>query len=437
MASKTPQFDPMRIVSLRAENFKRLKAVEITPGGDIVPITGRNAQGKTSVLDAIVAALGGAKSIPPKPVRDGADTSEILVDMGDMRVRRTWRVKHDDQTGEQRITTSVVVENAKGARFSSPQQVLDELTGRLTFDPLAFARDEPGKQAAILRDLVGLDFSDIDARRAAAFDERTGVNREVRQIDSRVRAMPIHPNIEPVNIGALMGELDRLNQQQRETEKINDRIGKATSELERLHIEAKHLQDQLRAVKEKIGIIETAKLSDINAAKDAPDHTDAIAAIKQKIASAEAANRQASENATRAAEAERLQQARKQAEDLTSQIAAMDQEKLDAIAAAKMPVNGLAFDSEGNITFNGVPFSQASSAEQLRVSAAIGMALNPTIRVMLIRDGSLLDSESLAAIAEMARVNGTQIWIERVSDGDGVGIVIEDGEVKATEAAIA
>ena len=49
----------MKIVSLEAENYKRLKAVEITPDGNMVVIGGRNAQGKSSVLDAIWAALGG------------------------------------------------------------------------------------------------------------------------------------------------------------------------------------------------------------------------------------------------------------------------------------------------------------------------------------------------------------------------------------------
>ena len=50
----------MKIVSLQAENFKRLKAVEIKPDGSTVVITGKNAQGKSSILDSIFAAVGGA-----------------------------------------------------------------------------------------------------------------------------------------------------------------------------------------------------------------------------------------------------------------------------------------------------------------------------------------------------------------------------------------
>ena len=34
----------MRIIKLQAENVKRIKAVEISPTGDLVIISGRNAQ---------------------------------------------------------------------------------------------------------------------------------------------------------------------------------------------------------------------------------------------------------------------------------------------------------------------------------------------------------------------------------------------------------
>ena len=76
-----------------------------------------------------------------------------------------------------------------------------------------------------------------------------------------------------------------------------------------------------------------------------------------------------------------------------------------------------------------MPFSQASASEQIRVSLAMAMALNPKLRVIRILDGSLLDAENLALIAEMATEHDFQVWIERVSDTSGVGVVIEDGQV--------
>ena len=51
----------MRIVEFKAENIARIKAVEITPdtGKNIVALTGKNRQGKTTILNAIWMALGG------------------------------------------------------------------------------------------------------------------------------------------------------------------------------------------------------------------------------------------------------------------------------------------------------------------------------------------------------------------------------------------
>ena len=48
----------MKIVQLTAENVKRLTAVSIAPDGNLVQITGRNGQGKASVLDAIFGNVG-------------------------------------------------------------------------------------------------------------------------------------------------------------------------------------------------------------------------------------------------------------------------------------------------------------------------------------------------------------------------------------------
>ena len=87
--------------------------------------------------------------------------------------------------------------------------------------------------------------------------------------------------------------------------------------------------------------------------------------------------------------------------------------------------------------FRSIPFSQASEAEKIKASMAIGLALNPQLRVLLIRDGSLLDSDSLKTIGEMAANADAQIWIERVGDGDEVSVVIEDGAVVEPVAAVA
>ena len=92
-------------------------------------------------------------------------------------------------------------------------------------------------------------------------------------------------------------------------------------------------------------------------------------------------------------------------------------------------------NEDGTVLFDGVPLSQASRAQQIRTSVAIGIAMNPKLKVLLIRDGSLLDEENMQLVVDMAKQHDAQIWIERVGDKDASAIIIEDGHVRGVEAA--
>ena len=71
----------VKITSLEIENLKRVKAVSLDVTGPLTVIGGRNGQGKTSVLDSIMWALGGDKFKPSKPVREGAQKAAVRVEL--------------------------------------------------------------------------------------------------------------------------------------------------------------------------------------------------------------------------------------------------------------------------------------------------------------------------------------------------------------------
>ncbi|MBN1612511.1 MAG: hypothetical protein JW940_38125 [Polyangiaceae bacterium] len=81
------------------------------------------------------------------------------------------------------------------------------------------------------------------------------------------------------------------------------------------------------------------------------------------------------------------------------------------------------------ITYNGLPFSQASHAERVRISAAIGLALHPELRVLLIRDAEKLNERGVGLMAELAEEHDAQLWLERPGHQDPGAVVIEDGAV--------
>src|SRR5580693_6116932 len=135
MKADVKKDDDLRIISLEAENFKRLVAVAIKPDGSMIVISGRNGAGKSSILDAVAVAIGGKKAAPAEPIRKGQDKAEINLDLGRYKVRRTFK-RGDD--GE--VTSALYLEQADGSRPRSPQAMLDDLMGELAFDPLDFLR---------------------------------------------------------------------------------------------------------------------------------------------------------------------------------------------------------------------------------------------------------------------------------------------------------
>lgn len=415
----------MRIVELRAENFKRLRAVRIRPDRSLVQIVGRNAQGKSSVLDAVWVALGGKDAAPDKPVRDGAASSIVYLDLGDLRITRKFSAEG---------RTTLAVESADGLRYPSPQAVLDELVGRLTFDPLAFSRMDGKRQAQTLRDLVGIDTSKLDAERKRLFDQRTDINRELKKLQGQLAGMPeiIAPD-EEVSVGDIarehanaLGIKEANLRARRDLRDAKEHVVCCAGDVEKA-------ERQLAEARKKLVAAE-ADAASARAAVDALVEPD-LEAITNKMSTIEQTNRAVREKRARAAKAADVQAKETEAGQLTKQLAQIDASKSKLLADARFPTDGLSVDGDA-VTMGGLPFSQASSAQQLRCCLAIGAALNPKLRVVLVRDGSLLDEEGLQLVAEWAEAHDMQVLMERVSDGRAAaGILIEDGEVAGEEIA--
>lgn len=423
------------ITKLVAENFKRLVAVQIEPSGALVTVSGRNGAGKSSVLDAIFAALAGSKALPPAALRRGEKDGfvEVHLDAPPVIVRRKFGLD-----GE----TSLTVESRDGARFPSPQRMLDDLLGALSFDPLAFLAKKPADQVATLLDVVDLsvDVAELerltpgsvepdpilrlDLRHRTLYDERTEKNREAKRVEGELIALPAPREDDPagtVNISLLVRERDELQiegERQRNVRAGIDQLGERAATLKR---DIERLSEELRAVSQR-----RADLAGEDAAF--VDPAPAIAALDEQIENAEAVNERYNQVIRRKEVEQRLRLVRAAADARTKHLDEIAAFRASTLAAARMPVEGLGF-ADGAVTFGGLPLEQASQAEQLRVSVAIAAALNPKLKVMLVREGSLLDSDSTRLLAELAARHGAQVWLEVVDTSGKVGVVIEDGSV--------
>lgn len=473
----------MKIINLVAENFKRISVVDITPTGNLVQISGRNQSGKTSVLDAMWAAIGGKDHIQSQPIQRGKDHAKIVLNLGEMTVTRTFRRGKDGKED----TTDVRVENAEGFRPSSPQKLLDTLISKVSFDPMAFLRAKPGEQFEILRNFVpGFDFAAADKAQKADFAERRDVNRSLKDMRAAADAVVVPSGLpaEFADEAALMEALGAAGTHNGLIETRRERRANTETQVGELRENARvtregivdalqaigatysktkaSLQDEVADVERRLALLkqrlvdcdtaleeavaaEGKRLMDlatsmeghadqlrlqIDTAAPLPEPID-VAGVQAQLAEARRVNdgiRARNERDRTVIKAEALETRSK---GLTKAIEDRDASKAAAIKAAALPVDGLGF-GEDCITLDGLPFDQASDAQQLRTSVAIAMAGNPKLRVIRIRDGSLLDDDGMAALADMADRYDCQVWIEVVDSTGKIGFVLEDGMLKPT-----
>lgn len=431
----------LHVLALEANNFMRLKAVRVVPRGPVVEITGRNGQGKTSVLDAIFCTIAGASTLPAEPLRAGQSVGETFVDLGEYRVTRRYT-----STG----TTSLTVEARDGSRVRSPQATLDGLLNLVAFDPLAFASAAPAQQAETLRKLVGLDLTDLELAYRSASAERGDLKQSIQAQEYEYQAYGPDSawesvQDEPLSLAEIIGRLKDANacrllvaqkrtayrdllaeQGQRiaASEKANSDVDRLRKRLAEAEAVASDAAESVRSVAEMI----ERRRPEVEALQD-PD----TASIEREIADSETTNRNVRLKRERRALAESIDGNRDTAVNLNEKLRCIKAEKASRLASVTFPVEGLGFTEDGGgVTLRGVPVAQASTAETVVLGLAIAAAMNPRLRVARIKDGSLLDDDTMNAVVTWAQANSFQVWVERVGGPNSpTGIIIEDGAVLA------
>lgn len=412
----TATLGPQRIVRLTARNFKGIRAIEIDANGKSLELRGKNGAGKSTVIDLIWAMLGGKGASPKEPITVGEEKAEAELTLDGLVIRRTWTRKD----------TYLHVFNRDGSMpAGGGQTLLDRLIGKMGFDPSAWLRMAPKDQADALRVAVGLDFTELEGKIRGAYTRRTDYNREVKRLETLTASEP--PKAERVDTGALMHKrrefdahrvsreesIRQLGLSRRVVDDIAQRRERMTAELARLEA------DHERAVTD-VGERE-AELEQLE------DPTADLASIDEQLGAAAELNQRAAAREAWEAHTAELSSVRKSADECTAKIAEAEAEKKELLAKAKLPIEGLEI-TEDCIRLNGVPLSQASTAQQLSIAVAAKLAESPIIRVIGFPGGSLLDTETRAALYEMAAKANAQVVLEMVTDDDALGVVIHEGE---------
>lgn len=407
----------VKITSFEAENVKRVKAVTIIPAADgLTVIGGRNAQGKTSVLDAIAWALGGDKFRPGHPQRDGSvlpPRLRVLLSNGLVVERR-------GKNSELYIT------DPSGRKAG--QTLLNSFVEQLALDLPKFMAASGKEKAQTLLRIIGLgeQVEELERRGKTLYNERLALGRIADQKAKFAKEMTFYPNVpeEPLSAAELIAQQQDILARNGENQRKRQRRDELKRTLDTAETQLAELTRRCEQLREDYRIAST----------DAADLLDqSTAELEENIRTIEQTNAKVRANLDKARAEADAQKLADEYAALTAQIEDVQREKLALLNGADMPLPGLSV-TDGELTYNGQPWDCMSSSEQLIAATSIVRRLNPECGFVLLDRLEAMDTDTLAAFGRWLEGEGLQAIATRVSTGGECQIIIEDGEVAGAEA---
>ena len=414
----------VKINRLEIENAKRIRAVQLEPAADgLTVIGGRNGQGKTSVLDCIAWALGGAKFAPSDPAREGSATPPYLrVELNNGLV-----VERRGKNSELRVT------DPSGQRAG--QQLLDSFISTFALDLPRFLNANESAKAEILLTVIGvrdeLAAMDNDIRRN--YNRRHELGRIADQKAKFAEELPYWENVpeEPVSASDLIVQQQEILAKNGMNRKLRERAAALEARKNDLLEQVRRTRDVL----ERLEAEATQAITDLAVANaDTIGLQDeSTAELEENIRDIDSLNikiRQNMEKRRAMAEAEVM---REEYEDLTDKIEEMRSKRLALLQGAKLPLEGLLVDEDGHLLYCGRRWDGLSSAEQMKVATGIVRAIQPKCGFVLLDKLEQMDADTMREFGAWLEGEGLQAIATRVSTGGECSIIIEDGYVSGAE----
>lgn len=436
-----PTDTEFELIGLEAENIKALKAVKLGfKGHSLIVVGGNNAQGKTSLLDSIAIALGGKKHEPEEVIRRGESHGRIVLDLDEVMGFG------DDPSSSIGLKVTVVftkkagrkliLEGKDGSVFRSPQEVFDRFISRLTFDPLEFVRMDKEKQVEVVRKMAGIDFEQLDSEYDGLYQQRRDLNRDLKGAEAVVEKIGATTTQgEPIDISTLISQRDQIVAENRKNDERKDKV-------ERLGMEIAAKLVQLKEVQGQIGQLQAKELALSHEAHEMEekfndfskraklltwsDTTD----IDRQISEAQGINALVEKNKFRDEQLGKLKSIEAQVEGIEGRMEKLKEQKKLTLSQAHYPVPGFKIDSDGCLLYQDLPFSQASGMQQIDVAIDMALAINPRLKLALVREGSIIDLDNLKRIHERVESMGGKLIMERTGKSDEMSVIITNGEIE-------
>lgn len=404
---------PVKITQFEAENVKRIKALTLTPApSGLTVIGGRNNQGKTSSLDAILWALGGDRYRPSQAQREGS----VLPPRLRLELSNGIIVERAGKNSDLKVT------DASGRKAG--QQLLNSFVEQLALDMPRFMQAPAREKADTLLRIIGLkdQVEALERQEKELYDQRHAIGQIADRKAKYARELPRYEGAPAEAVSAY----DLIQRQQ----DILARNG----ENQRKRLRAAQLEAERDRLGKELGLLEErykALCADCEvAAKDALDLLDeSTEELEASIQEIDAINVKVRTNQDKARAEEEAEAYSGQYDQLSARLERVRQQKTDLLQGAKLPLPGLSVE-DGELTYQGKPWDCMSGSDQLKVSTAIVRALKPDCGFVLLDKLEQMDLETLREFSAWMEAEGLQGIATRVSTGGECSIIIEDGCAK-------
>ena len=407
----------IKVTELRAENIKRVKAVQITPAENgLTVIGGNNNQGKTSVLDAIAWTLGGDRYRPSEPSREGSMIPpRIHIELSNGLIV--------ERSGKNSALKVIDPSGNKGG-----QQLLNEFVEQLALDLPRFLQSSGKEKAQTLLQIIGVgdQLFTLEQQETKIYNERTTIGRISEQKTAYAKELPFWPDVptEPVSASGLIRQQQDILARNGENQHKRDNAYQLQAQRNALAEKVNSLRNELERYTKQLEQTDHDMSIAFKTAENLRD--ESTAELEANIRGIDELNVKIRSNLEREKAEDDARAYDDQYKGLTAQLEAVRKAKTDLLSGADLPLPGLSV-ADGELTYNGQKWDNMSSSEQLRVATAIVRRLKPECGFVLLDKLEQMDLKTLQDFGAWLESEGLQAIATRVSTGDECSIIIEDG----------
>ena len=337
----------IKINSFEIEGVKRVKAVALSPAENgLTIIGGKNGQGKTSVLDAIAWALGGAKFKPSNPVREGSYSDPFLrVTLSDGIV-----VERKGKNSDLKVT------DPSGKKAG--QSLLDSFIEELALDLPKFMQSTSKEKAQTLLSIIGVGdkLAEFEREEQRLYNERYTIGRMAEQKDKYAAELPYYDGIPntPVSAAELISRQQAILAANGENARKRENVRRLTDERDRLTEKLHELSTRLSEIENdlRIATLSAAEL-----------HDQSTAELEADIANIDALNIKIRSNLDRENAFEQASALKEEYKRLSGQIEEVRTNRLKLLENADLPLAELSVE-EGELLYKGNRWDCLSGSEQ-------------------------------------------------------------------------